>query len=192
MVSCATCVSFLLPSVQSAIYFHRQVSPIPNDNCIASQRSFRNIQLSQPEPELLEPVLLEEKSPATRTNFSPSIRQKWTRAGKLISKWVNAIFVCFINGNTFIWSTLTLALVFRDFLSAFTSPYILKWSIWWALAMCGNYQVVFFPFALSSTKHQSISSGWELHPDSVEWDQARGGGCWGECSLLPSEALPST
>ena len=26
MVSCATCVSFFLPSVQSAIYFHRQVS----------------------------------------------------------------------------------------------------------------------------------------------------------------------
>ena len=25
MVSCATCVSFFLPSVQSAIYFHRQV-----------------------------------------------------------------------------------------------------------------------------------------------------------------------
>jgi len=91
MVSCATCVSFLLPSVQSAIYFHRQ-----------------------PEPELLEPVLLEEELGATRTNFSPSIRQKWTRAGTLISK---------------------------DFLSAFTSPYILKWSIWWALAMCGNYQV---------------------------------------------------
>ena len=28
MVSCATCVSFFLPSVQSAIYFHRQVSHI--------------------------------------------------------------------------------------------------------------------------------------------------------------------
>ena len=28
MVSCATCVSFFLPSVQSAIYFHRQVSHV--------------------------------------------------------------------------------------------------------------------------------------------------------------------
>ena len=28
MVSCATCVSFFLPSVQSAIYFHRQVPQV--------------------------------------------------------------------------------------------------------------------------------------------------------------------
>ena len=47
----------------------------------------------QPEPELLEPVLLEEESPATRTNFSPSIRQKWTRAGKLISKSLHFILL---------------------------------------------------------------------------------------------------
>jgi len=91
MVSCATCVSFFLPSVQSAIYFHRQS-----------------------EPDLLEPVLIEEASLKKTRTSSRSIGQKWTRAITLISK---------------------------DFLSAFTSPYILKWSVWWALAMCGNYQV---------------------------------------------------
>ena len=33
------------------------------------------------------------------------------------------------------------SLLYRDFKDAFTKPYILKWSIWWALAMCGNFQV---------------------------------------------------
>ena len=28
-----------------------------------------------------------------------------------------------------------------DFRNAFSKPYILKWSFWWALAMCGNFQV---------------------------------------------------
>eukprot|EP00095_Tigriopus_kingsejongensis_P007313 maker-scaffold431_size173393-snap-gene-0.28 protein:Tk07313 transcript:maker-scaffold431_size173393-snap-gene-0.28-mRNA-1 annotation:"hypothetical protein DAPPUDRAFT_59074" len=28
-----------------------------------------------------------------------------------------------------------------DFLTSFGNPYILKWSIWWALGMCGNFQV---------------------------------------------------
>jgi len=32
-------------------------------------------------------------------------------------------------------------LVLRDFNDAFRKPYILKWSIWWALGMCGNFQV---------------------------------------------------
>ena len=29
----------------------------------------------------------------------------------------------------------------RDFVMAFRSPYVFKWSLWWALAMCGNFQV---------------------------------------------------
>ena len=32
-------------------------------------------------------------------------------------------------------------LVRRDFVRSFSDLYILKWSVWWALAMCGNFQV---------------------------------------------------
>merc|ERR1719186_159106 len=32
-------------------------------------------------------------------------------------------------------------LVKKDFVSSFSNIYILKWSIWWALGMCGNFQV---------------------------------------------------
>jgi len=31
--------------------------------------------------------------------------------------------------------------VLKDFKEAFGKAYILKWSLWWALAMCGNFQV---------------------------------------------------
>ena len=34
-----------------------------------------------------------------------------------------------------------LLLVRRDFVRSFSDLYILKWSVWWALAMCGNFQV---------------------------------------------------
>jgi hypothetical protein len=29
----------------------------------------------------------------------------------------------------------------KDFKEAFGNKYILKWSLWWALGMCGNFQV---------------------------------------------------
>lgn len=29
----------------------------------------------------------------------------------------------------------------RDFVGAFKDKYVLKWSVWWALGMCGNFQV---------------------------------------------------
>ena len=32
-------------------------------------------------------------------------------------------------------------LVRGDFIRSFSDLYILKWSVWWALAMCGNFQV---------------------------------------------------
>ena len=34
-----------------------------------------------------------------------------------------------------------LRLVMRDFKDSFSNPYVLKWSVWWALGMCGNFQV---------------------------------------------------
>ena len=32
-------------------------------------------------------------------------------------------------------------LVGKDFVKSFSNPYILKWSLWWALGTCGNFQV---------------------------------------------------
>ena len=35
-----------------------------------------------------------------------------------------------------------LSLVIRDFRDYFSNTYVLKWSLWWALGMCGNFQVL--------------------------------------------------
>ena len=32
-------------------------------------------------------------------------------------------------------------LLYRDFRDAYGQLYVVKWSLWWALGMCGNYQV---------------------------------------------------
>ena len=34
-----------------------------------------------------------------------------------------------------------LSLVIRDSREYFRNTYVLKWSLWWALGMCGNFQV---------------------------------------------------
>jgi solute carrier family 19 (thiamine transporter), member 2/3 len=33
------------------------------------------------------------------------------------------------------------ALLWKDFVDAFTNMYVVKWSVWWALATCGFLQV---------------------------------------------------
>ena len=43
-------------------------------------------------------------------------------------------------------------LLHRDFRAAYGQPYVLKWSLWWALGMCGNFQVVVLPVEMQ-TKH---------------------------------------
>ena len=30
----------------------------------------------------------------------------------------------------------------NDFLDSFGNPYVVKWSLWWALGMCGNFQAI--------------------------------------------------
>jgi len=47
-------------------------------------------------------------------------------------------------------------LLWSDFISAYSNPYLLKWSIWWSFAMCGYFQVVNY-----------IQSLWEVI-DSTE------------------------
>ena len=83
MVSMATLVSFLLPSVTNTIYFHRDTSGVSD------------VQGSECD--------------------SISTLEKCRRA---------------------------LLLVKRDFVNSFSNLYILKWSLWWALATCGNFQVI--------------------------------------------------
>ena len=124
MVSCATCVSFLLPSVQSAIYFHRQVLHVIYKCMLQLLPSRSQNYLSRCcwRRNCLLPGLLPPPSDKSGPKLACSYRST--------SKPPESLTILFSR--------------FRDFLSAFTSPYILKWSIWWALAMCGNYQVAYF------------------------------------------------
>lgn len=34
-----------------------------------------------------------------------------------------------------------MSLIWQDFKDAYSNKYLLKWSIWWAFATCGNFQV---------------------------------------------------
>ena len=37
--------------------------------------------------------------------------------------------------------TQSLLRIRQDFKDSFGNPYVVKWSLWWALGMCGNFQV---------------------------------------------------
>lgn len=39
------------------------------------------------------------------------------------------------------WFSKVIKLIWSDFKSAYSNKYLLKWSIWWAFATCGNFQV---------------------------------------------------
>ncbi|XP_068239542.1 thiamine transporter 1-like [Palaemon carinicauda] len=39
------------------------------------------------------------------------------------------------------WLSNAMKLIWSDFKSAYTNKYLLKWSVWWAFATCGNFQV---------------------------------------------------
>jgi len=45
--------------------------------------------------------------------------------------------------NPSIWKSLTdsFRLLYTDFIAAYSNPYVLKWSLWWALGTCGYFQV---------------------------------------------------
>jgi len=88
MVSAATLSSFLLPSVKSTIYFHRN------------------------QTEDMLPVQLVQEDATQEPSFN--IQEKFSKAYNFVKK---------------------------DFVTSFSNVYILKWSIWWALGMCGNFQV---------------------------------------------------
>ena len=55
-----------------------------------------------------------------------------------------------------------------DFLMAFRSPYVLKWSLWWALAMCGNFQVGNYIQPLWETIQPSTSDNVNIYNGAVE------------------------
>ena len=48
-----------------------------------------------------------------------------------------------MTGGTSSQVVFALKKVKKDFKDAFGNVYILKWILWWALAMCGNFQVTF-------------------------------------------------
>jgi len=67
-------------------------------------------------------------------------------------------------------------LLWEDFRSAFTNPYLLKWSIWWAFALCGSLQVSNY-----------IQSLWEVI-DPIESASAYNGAVEATHTLLSAAA----
>merc|ERR1711988_1438701 len=108
MVTMATLVSFLLPSVTNTIYFHRDTSGVSD------------VQGSECD--------------------SISTLEKCRKA---------------------------LLLLKRDFVNSFSNLYILKWSLWWALATCGNFQVGNYTQALWDEIRPEAEVG-ELYNGAVE------------------------
>jgi len=54
-------------------------------------------------------------------------------------------------------------LVWKDFRASFSNPYILKWSLWWALGMCGNFQVGNY----IQTLWKEVAKSDSLEPDEL-------------------------
>ncbi len=111
-VSASTVISFLLPSVSHSIYFHRRGQ-------------------TQEENKSKEPTLLEDPK-------------------KLHIQQVDEVH-CSVNlisspdntkPNTKDTKTHVHRLLWKDFTTAFADAYTLKWSLWWAFATCGFFQVV--------------------------------------------------
>lgn len=63
-----------------------------------------------------------------------------------------------------------LSLVIRDFRDYSSNTYVLKWSLWWALGMCGNFQVGNYiqPLWEEIKPAQDTGSPCELQNGSVE------------------------
>lgn len=56
-----------------------------------------------------------------------------------------------------------LYLLWLDFTSTFSCSYMLKWSFWWAAAMCGYFQVVNYIQTLWETISPTAASGQDDH-----------------------------
>lgn len=67
-------------------------------------------------------------------------------------------------------------LLWEDFRLAYSNPYLLKWSIWWAFAMCGSFQVSNF-----------VQSLWEVI-DSTEAASSYNGAVEATHTLLSAAA----
>ncbi|XP_023340838.1 thiamine transporter 1 [Eurytemora carolleeae] len=59
-------------------------------------------------------------------------------------------------------------LVGKDFVKSFSNPYILKWSLWWALGTCGNFQVGNYIQPLWEEVMKSNGTSGELYNGAVE------------------------
>ncbi|KAF4521486.1 hypothetical protein B566_EDAN001783 [Ephemera danica] len=99
----ATAWAFLLPPVQSSLYFHRS-----EGNAISNTLENQENSLS-----------LNEN--ATEFTLDDHIPKTWRSMAK----------------NAF-------RLMTRDLLVSYSHKSVIKWSLWWALATCGYYQVLFY------------------------------------------------
>lgn len=114
-VSCSTVIAFFLPSVSRSIYFHRRK---PRERSL-------NDQLAQLETS-------NELHTCQDRDEIPSL-------GKLIQSLTP---VEHTNQNNKCTENSVCLLFWEDFTAAFSDNYTLKWSLWWAFATCGFFQVV--------------------------------------------------
>ena len=116
-VSLATIVSFFLPKVSQTLYFHRN-DPSKEQIVEPLNNEDENVQYDN-----LEQILPEKHETRVETNSSSLLKDSRPKTYKRDL-------------------TSVIQHVKEDFSAAFLkNTYVLKWSIWWALGTCGNFQV---------------------------------------------------
>lgn len=114
-VSSSTVIAFLLPSVSRSIYFHRKRTLEPSLIDQSAQLETSNeLHIHQDRDEIPSSGKLIKSSPSVDNTDESNKSPK--------------LFVC--------------RLFWEDFTTAFSDSYTLKWSLWWAFATCGFFQVV--------------------------------------------------
>lgn len=124
-VSLATVWALFLPPVKHSIYFNR-LHVDRQDEIAGTKNHGAIIEDSISEsPELTQNPCVEvtESTPhCVQTHDTSRLQNSQAR---LTNRWKIAYY--------YLW---------KDFTSAYTNPYVVKWSFWWALSTCGFLQVL--------------------------------------------------
>ena len=125
-VCIAALIAAFLPSVTRSIYFHHTRSQ--------SQHSIADTQpASENSPSILEGTTI-EVTPEQELPDGPTEGDNLTRRSKrgYIRRAKAATKNCCVNN---------FGPIFQDFKSSYSNKFLLKWSVWWAIATCGYLQV---------------------------------------------------
>ncbi|MPC43054.1 Thiamine transporter 2 [Portunus trituberculatus] len=143
-VSVAFILACLLPSVSTSVYFHRQQYYVPTSEGSSS------IQLS--------PTQQWQGDDSGGGGGGGSVAVVATTAGGTGSGAGESWIVKFNK---------VLMLMWDDFQVAYSNKYLLKWSVWWAFATCGNFQVGNYIQPLWE-QVQPVEEGETLYNGAVE------------------------